>query len=185
MIPVNTGSSEKHSKFLPPLGFRCKLIVGPINNCVLFNSVSFPISRPTSSISAGSNVEARHDALGKTADDGPSCDCSPRHPRSSAREFQEDEEGSPEGPSDVLIEGIFRRATSAVSQKLLPERRKTFSSTVRASITVWLGKREALAKAAERVDSTGVGEVAIGAMLIGVEGGREKRLDMTDCPLPR
>lgn len=111
------------------------MIVGPIRSCVLFNWHSLPISAPTRSKSSGSKVEARHEALGNTAEGGPSCESSPRQPK-SCQPCDKRPRGhySPEGPSETLRDATFKRGTPGVSQKLLPDSKATFSSRVRASI---------------------------------------------------
>ena len=103
-------------------------MVGPMRIWTSFKRHSLPSSTPTSSIKAGSKDDARHDALGKTAEEGPSCDSSPRQPRLSRVR----DNYAPEGPSETLIGAMPKRDTPGVSQKLRPESKDTFSSSVKA-----------------------------------------------------
>ena len=88
--PVRNGSSEKHSKFLPASGFRCKFTVGANTMSTDFDLASSPRATPTCSMSSRFQVAPSAVPQGVQAEVVPTH----RSPR------------TPTGPSLTLSPGI-------------------------------------------------------------------------------
>ena len=117
--PVRIGSSLNDSKLRPPLGERCKLIVGANNTCERFDRASSPNSSPNSSTRPGSHVAPRTAPLGMHAVRLPV----PMSPSPRA----------PLGPSVTFSFGTPSRSTPRVCHMSPPVTMATFSSVVIAA----------------------------------------------------
>src|SRR6478735_58776 len=115
---LSSGSSLKHSKWRPPSGERCRLIVGPRTTSTPLRRASDAAAAPYRYARSTSHDAARAEPDGRLSDGSRSSQRGPR---------------TPAGPSDRVIARSPISGTGTVVQKSAPCTRAAFCSRVRRS----------------------------------------------------
>lgn len=121
MAEETSGSSEKYSKFRPQRGERLMLAPGPSSTLTPSARDSTPSATPTRSTSAGSQVDARVDAVGKHV----AGRLAPMASSSVAVLCRR----TPCGPSVRTMLGTPSAPTPCIDQKSRPASSSAFSAT--------------------------------------------------------
>lgn len=131
ITPVRYWSSEKHSKWRPPSGERCRLTVGASRTCTPLRRASWASSRPARRASSGSQVAASAVGLGRATDGSAAPHPWPR---------------TPTGPSDMTRDRSPISGTAGSVQTSCPDSSRALVSrsslprafsTATAAAAVW------------------------------------------------